>query len=125
MRKTQCIALSLFIGVFDVALAQGGDPWARISKSDTNSDGKVSKAEFKGPQRIFTRFDTNKDGVLTKEEVAEARRGGKGGAGRGPDNAPKTGDKVPQVSAKKLKGEETVNLGKPKRLTVLIFGSYT
>ena len=119
-------------------LAQrAGDPWERILQSDKNSDGKVTKVEFRGPERIFSRFDTNKDGVLTQDEVAKVhlnRKVGPAGNGDGgvrgggfarPDNAPKVGDLAPQVSAKKLKGTEKVDLGKPKNVTVLIFGSYT
>ncbi|WAC64572.1 hypothetical protein OVA13_07400 [Pseudoxanthomonas sp. SL93] len=49
----------------------------RIGNIDTNKDGRVSREEAKGSQRLASRFDTldaNKDGVLTKEELG-ARRG--------------------------------------------------
>ena len=42
-----------------------------------------------------------------------------------PDNAPALGAAIPQVSAVKLQGGERVDLSKPVRLTVLIFGSHT
>lgn len=44
---------------------------------------------------------------------------------RGPDKAPKVGDAIPKVSAKTPDGKKTVDLNKPKRHTVLVFGSYT
>jgi hypothetical protein len=45
--------------------------------------------------------------------------------GRGPDTAPKTGAPIPAVSAKSLDGKQIIDLSKPKRLTILIFGSHT
>ena len=42
-----------------------------------------------------------------------------------PDNAPALGAPIPQVSAVRLQGGERVDLSKPVRLTVLIFGSHT
>lgn len=44
---------------------------------------------------------------------------------RGPDLAPKLGAAIPSVSANTPDGKLTVDLAKPKRLTVLIFGSHT
>lgn len=44
---------------------------------------------------------------------------------RGPDKAPKVGDAIPTVSAKTPDGKTTVEINKPKRHTVLVFGSYT
>lgn len=44
---------------------------------------------------------------------------------RGPDNAPKVGDAAPKVEAVKLEGKEKVDLSKPEKVTVLIFGSHT
>lgn len=45
--------------------------------------------------------------------------------GRGPDNAPALGAAIPKVSAKSPDGSKSVDLAKPKRHTVLIFGSHT
>jgi Ca2+-binding EF-hand superfamily protein len=36
---------------------------------DTNKDGKISKAEFKGPGEIFASVDTNRDGAITPPEA--------------------------------------------------------
>ena len=44
---------------------------------------------------------------------------------RGPDNAPKAGDPIPKVSAISLKDQKKVDLSKPEKITVLIFGSHT
>ena len=44
---------------------------------------------------------------------------------RGQDKAPKVGSALPKVSAVTLKEGKTVDLSKPKRHTVLIFGSHT
>ena len=44
---------------------------------------------------------------------------------RGPDKAPKLGEAIPTVSATSLDGKKTVDFSKPKRVTILIFGSHT
>jgi Ca2+-binding EF-hand superfamily protein len=41
---------------------------------DTNKDGKVSQAEYKGPARRFARIDVNHDGVITPQESRNAFR---------------------------------------------------
>ena len=44
---------------------------------------------------------------------------------RGPDRAPAVGAPIPAVSAQRLGADQRVDLSKPERLTVLIFGSHT
>ena len=44
---------------------------------------------------------------------------------RGPDTAPAEGTPIPKVSATSPDGKTTVDFSKPKRHTVLIFGSHT
>ncbi len=44
---------------------------------------------------------------------------------KGPDIAPAEGSVAPELKAQKLDSEEFVDLGKLKKTTVLIFGSYT
>lgn len=44
---------------------------------------------------------------------------------RGVDRAPAEGAPIPKVSAMTPDGKTTVELNKPQRLTVLVFGSYT
>ena len=60
---------------------QGMDPWERMKRFDDDGDGKVTKKEFEGPDRMFDRFDTNKDGTVTQSEVRERRRRGRGSMG--------------------------------------------
>ena len=36
---------------------------------DTNKDGKISRAEFKGPQEVFADVDANHDGSITQPEA--------------------------------------------------------
>ncbi|MCF7847460.1 MAG: sulfatase-like hydrolase/transferase [Kiritimatiellales bacterium] len=53
--------------------AQAGSSADRIfSRSDTNGDDKITKAEFKGPEHRFTMIDKDKDGIITREEAAAA-----------------------------------------------------
>lgn len=48
----------------------GGPPsWdAIVGRDDTDRDGRLSRAEFKGPAPLFDRLDANRDGMLTREE---------------------------------------------------------
>lgn len=44
-----------------------------FKQMDANKDGKLSKAEVKGPLiQDFTKVDTNKDGFISKEELKKA-----------------------------------------------------
>ena len=90
----------------------------RVSKAmDTDKDGKVSKAEW---DAFFSKADRNGDGVLQHEELMAAL-----GGRRMVDNAPKVGTPVPRVAAKHAQDGRDVDLGAPKRVTVLVFGSWT
>ncbi len=52
---------------------QGGPSADRMfSRFDTNNDGIISKAEFKGPERRFNALDQNRDGNITRQEVESA-----------------------------------------------------
>jgi len=60
---------------------QGGRGGRRfVQRLDKNGDGKVSKAEFDGPDRHFDTMDKNSDGFL---DASEAPRGPPGGGRRG------------------------------------------
>ena len=84
---------------------------------DTNRDKKISAAEWKA---FYEGADQNGDGVLDRDEWLAAATGK---ALR--DGAPSVGAKAPNVSAKRLGSEQVVDLGRPTRYTVLVFGSYT
>ncbi|EOR95874.1 hypothetical protein ADIARSV_0936 [Arcticibacter svalbardensis MN12-7] len=44
-----------------------------FAQMDSNKDGKLSKAEVKGPlANDFSKIDANGDGFITKEELAKA-----------------------------------------------------
>jgi Ca2+-binding EF-hand superfamily protein len=43
-----------------------------FAKMDTNKDGRLVKAEVKGPlQRDFSKIDSNRDGFITRKELAK------------------------------------------------------
>jgi hypothetical protein len=56
---------------------------------------------------------------------ALALAGTAGAQDRGRDRAPAEGARIPNVSAQTPDEKDTVELDKPKRHTVLVFGSYT
>ncbi len=100
--------------------ARRGPPRARglsLEALDTNEDGAVSKAEWSA---FFTKADENEDKLLQKEEWDAAV-----GGGAIHDPAPKLGAAAPKVSAQVRGLKAKIDLAKPKRVTVLIFGSWT
>lgn len=70
----------------------GGDRGQRMAQLDKNGDGKFSREELAGHERMLSRFadiDANKDGFVTREEMKayhEAHRGERGP--RGPQAMP-------------------------------------
>lgn len=77
--------LLALLALTTVTLAQGrrgGDPWERMSRMDEDGDGKVSRDEFRGPDRMFDRFDTDSDGFVTETEAKQASRRRGGGQNR-------------------------------------------
>lgn len=49
-----------------------------LDRLDKNDDQKISKAEWRGPDKIFVHFDKNKDGFLTKKEIPNKNKSQKG-----------------------------------------------
>lgn len=97
--------------------AMRGAPGLGPGRLDADGDGRISRKEWAA---FFEKADENGDGVLQPEEWAAATGGG---AVR--DEAPKVGDPAPRVKAQMLDTPFGVDLGSPKRTTVLIFGSWT
>jgi hypothetical protein len=49
---------------------QGGN---FITRFDKDSDGKISKSEFLGPENFFSQFDKNSDGYISSDEAPQGR----------------------------------------------------
>ena len=94
---------------------RGGDQL--LKRMDANGDGTVSKAEW---DAFFASADENGDGLLQPEEWRAALSGRKFN-----DRAPKKGDPAPAATAADPKRGRLVDLAKPRRTTVLVFGSWT
>ena len=95
----------------------GGTSTLSPQQVDTNRDNQITAAEWKA---FHDKADKNGDGIVDKAEWDAAVSGGKL-----KDGAPAVGSAAPAVSAKRMGREEVVDLAKPKRTTVLIFGSHT
>ncbi|AWV97524.1 EF-hand domain-containing protein [Arcticibacterium luteifluviistationis] len=66
----------------DTNRPQGGPPtYAQLlTEMDANKDGKLSKAEIKGPlQNDFSKVDSNSDGFISKSEFENAPKPEGGG----------------------------------------------
>lgn len=74
---SRLIALLIVLLGAGAVFAQGRDPWARLQRMDADEDGKVSRAEFSGPDRLWDRLDGDGDGFVTKTEAKAMRRGGR------------------------------------------------
>ena len=65
---------------------QGRGGVGSFADADANGDGKISKDEFRGPERAFAFMDADGDGFVTETEMESARQrrgGGQGGQGGG------------------------------------------
>jgi lysophospholipase L1-like esterase len=79
MRPVTCahlVAVLLLFALADLpALAQNWEMnceqiAARVRQFDANKDGRVTREEFAGPERIFRVIDRDSDGIITDEELA-------------------------------------------------------
>ncbi|MDA1195951.1 MAG: hypothetical protein O2894_12300 [Planctomycetota bacterium] len=82
-------ALALLTLLSLPTLAWAEDPpesetWKRLKKGDADGDGRITRAEFSGPDRAWRRMDRDGDGVITQAEADGARAPGSGGARPGP-----------------------------------------
>ena len=68
--KTRIILSLFIILLFYFPLKSFAD----FENEDLNSDGKISKDEFKGPAHVFMKLDSNKDGILSKEKFQKWKR---------------------------------------------------
>lgn len=100
------LSVAMVVAQFGTALAQpawlNADdmPMAFMADEDGNGDGKVTKAEFKGPEAEFDMFDKNEDGII---ELFEAPT---------PDMLPKnfgSGAAAPMDSSIKQMDRITIN----------------
>ena len=69
--------------IASLVLAQGrGSRWERLSRRDADGDGKISRDEFPGQDRMFDRMDADGDGVVTEAEASgsASRSGSRGGS---------------------------------------------
>lgn len=67
--KSGSLSLSEFNSVVAAEPTRKPDAAPRITRLDTNKDGKVSMAENRAPANAqFDRLDTNKDGILSVDE---------------------------------------------------------
>jgi HlyD family secretion protein len=73
---------------------QGGMPDASnmIKMMDKDSDGKISKSEWQGPEEAFKSMDKNSDGYITKEEFSQGMKSMQGNK-QGNDNSKKSGSR--------------------------------
>ena len=50
-----------------------GDHRNILERMDINSDGVISRNEFRGPEGRFSKLDKNGDGLLTSEEIQKRK----------------------------------------------------
>lgn len=53
---------------------KGNTPSQVIKNNDADGDGKLSKAEFKIPEKAFAKLDADGDGFITRQELIDAWR---------------------------------------------------
>src|SRR5262245_27431483 len=92
MKLIRTIALMLPFSLSLMAQEQGNSqqngrkPQGRGKRAhmDTDGDGKISSAEWRGPADAFKRLDADNDGYVSREELNQRRRQN-GARGTGPN----------------------------------------
>ena len=79
MKARQALIAALLVGCAAPALAaqtQGNsrdadirERQAQLRRMDTDNDGVITRAEWRGSQQSFRMLDTNNDGVLSGDEI--------------------------------------------------------
>ncbi|HEU0311291.1 MAG TPA: EF-hand domain-containing protein [Sphingomicrobium sp.] len=73
--KNGSLSLAEFTSVVTAEPPRKADATPRITRLDTNKDGKVSMSENRAPAIAqFVQLDTNKDNILSTEEQQRGRR---------------------------------------------------
>jgi hypothetical protein len=76
--KTFTVALAVVSSGAAAAAAQNDDQAdIRFRRMDTDRDGVITRAEWRGNNRSFDRHDWNGDGVLSGDEVRRGERDGR------------------------------------------------
>lgn len=81
MNKLVLLALAAFIFQAAPALADRSDNKGAkmFEKQDSNSDGRISEAEFlANPKQKFAKIDANRDGFISQEEAKAAKSDSRG-----------------------------------------------
>jgi peroxiredoxin len=149
--KHGCILIGVLLLPLAVWSQNGDDPAARvkmmIDRMDTNKDGILTKAEYRGPRQRWIRMDSNNDGKVDAKEIdaiskmmqqkhAGGRPGQKGQSNRtnatvqklfGDDQSLPVGDTAPDFTLKLLDSDDTLTLSEQykDKPVVLTLGSYT
>jgi hypothetical protein len=76
MKHTLVLAIALMGALAVPAISAPGkraEKAAEEKKQDTNNDGRISKAEWKGKEKAFANRDKNTDGFIDQEDVKLGR----------------------------------------------------
>lgn len=70
-----CIIIFLVLITPNMLIAQNSADrlGGRLKKDDINGDGKVTKSEFTGPERMFKQLDADGDGIVIIKDVTKGK----------------------------------------------------
>ncbi|MBC8179378.1 MAG: amidohydrolase family protein [Deltaproteobacteria bacterium] len=75
-RKFSVFICPVFVGIAFIFLTTSLMAQTPFEHMDRNSDGRLSRSEFRGPPPAFGRLDRNNDGYITDREAAGTRLSG-------------------------------------------------